>query len=69
MRNQSRIAGKRDAVQKRRRRTDREIFETFPLHFVPTYPGDDELMRSPLFRALRPDLPAIDKTLTEIMRP
>jgi GT2 family glycosyltransferase len=67
MRNQSRIAGKRDEVQKRRRRSDREIFQKFPLHFVPTYPGDEELMRSPLFRALRPDLPAIDKKLTDIM--
>ena len=37
-----------------RKRSDREIFERFPLHFVPTYPGDDALMRSALFRAPAP---------------
>jgi len=68
MRNQTRIATKRDDVQKRRKRTDAEIFAKFPLHFVPTYPGDDELMRSPLFRALRPALPALDRELADIMR-
>ena len=68
MRNQSRIAKKRDEVQKRRKRTDAEIFARFPLHFVPTYPGDDELMRSPLFRALRPALPSVEKELADIMQ-
>jgi len=68
MRNQTRIATKRDDVQKRRKRSDAEIFAKFPLHFVPTYPGDDELMRSPLFRALRPALPALDRELADIMR-
>jgi hypothetical protein len=66
MRNQSRIAKKRDDVQKRRKRSDAEIFEKFPLHFVPTYPGDDELMSSPLFRALRPALRSIDRKLADI---
>ncbi|HEY4641860.1 MAG TPA: glycosyltransferase family 2 protein [Thermoanaerobaculia bacterium] len=69
MRNQSRIAQKRDDVQKRRRRSDAQIFAKFPLHFVPTYPGDDELMRSPLFRALRANLASVDRTLTDIMQP
>jgi len=68
MRNQPRIAKKRDDVQKRRKRSDAEIFAKFPLHFVPTYPGDDELMRSPLFRALRPALPSVDRELADIMR-
>ena len=68
MRNQSRIAKKRDEVQKRRKRSDTEIFAKFPLHFVPTYPGDDELMRSPLFRALRPALPSLERELADIMR-
>jgi GT2 family glycosyltransferase len=68
MRNQTRIAQKRDDVQKRRKRSDAEIFAKFPLHFVPTYPGDDELMRSPLFRALRPALPSLDRELADIMR-
>jgi len=67
MRNQLRIAQKREAVQKRRKRSDAEIFARFPLHFVPTYPGDDELMRSPLFRALRPALESVDRELTDIM--
>jgi GT2 family glycosyltransferase len=68
MRNQSRIAKKRDDVQKRRKRSDAEIFAKFPLHFVATYPGDDELMRSPLFRALRPELPSVDKKLADIIQ-
>src|SRR5207253_4926331 len=51
------IVQKRDVVQRMRRRSDREIFERFPLHVVPTYPGDDALMKSALFRLLRPHLP------------
>lgn len=68
MRNQERIAKKRDDVQRRRKRSDREIFERFPLHFVPTYPGDNTLMQSALFRMLRPDLASVDKKLSEILR-
>jgi hypothetical protein len=67
MRNQARIAKKRDDVQQRRKRSDAEIFAKFPLHFVPTYPGDDELMSSPLFRALRPALPSVERKLNDIM--
>jgi len=69
MRHQERIAKKRHDVQRRRKRSDREIFERFPLHFVPTYPGDESLMQSALFRLLRPGLPSVDKTLREIMKP
>jgi len=61
------IMAKRLQVQSGRKRTDREIFERFPLHFVPTYPGDFDLMGSGLFTALRADLPAVDKTLGDIM--
>jgi hypothetical protein len=64
-----RLAKKRHDVQQRRKRSDREIFERFPLQFVATYPGDEELMSSALFRLLRPALPSEDKTLEEIMRP
>jgi GT2 family glycosyltransferase len=39
-RNREALAGKRRAVQARRRRPDREIFAKFPLRIVPTYPGD-----------------------------
>jgi GT2 family glycosyltransferase len=63
-----RIAAKRSSVQKLRRRTDREIFERFPLQIVPTYPGDEALMHGALFNLLRPSLPAIERTLSDIMR-
>jgi GT2 family glycosyltransferase len=68
VKNEARLAQKRHDVQKLRKRSDREIFERFPLHFVPTYPGDDTLMQSALFRLLRPALPSVDRTLSEIMR-
>ena len=63
-----RIAAKRAVVQKLRRRSDREIFERFPLQIVPTYPGDETLMRGALFNLLRPSLPSIEWTLSDIMR-
>ncbi|HJQ40994.1 MAG TPA: glycosyltransferase family 2 protein [Thermoanaerobaculia bacterium] len=69
LRHQERIAKKRHDVQHRRKRPDREIFERFPLHFVATYPGDETLMQSALFQLLRPELPSVDKTLREIMKP
>jgi hypothetical protein len=68
MRNADRIAEKREAVQRKRKRSDREIFERFPLYVVPTYPGDETLMQSALFRLLRPPLPSTHKTLDEIIR-
>ncbi len=68
LRNQTRIAKKREEVQKKRRRSDAEIFAKFPLNFVPTYPGDDELMRSPLFRMLWPELPSAERSLADIMK-
>ena len=68
MKNAPRVAAKRTAVQGSRTRTDDEIFARFPLHFVPTYPGDEAMLRNPLFALLRPTLPTVDKTLGEIMR-
>jgi len=65
---ESRIAEKRARVQRMRTRSDREIFERFPQHIVPTYPGDDALMSGALFRLLRADVTAVDKTLAEIIR-
>ncbi len=44
-------AAARRRVQARRKRSDREIFERFPLYLVPTYPGDEELFDSPAFAA------------------
>lgn len=60
---------KRRAVQARRRRSDREIFERFPLWVIPTYPGDERLFESPAFRALAGHgLPLRHATLAEIMK-
>lgn len=68
LRNQGHLAEKRSNVQRMRLRSDREIFERFPLLVVPTYPGDAELMASAFFRDLRPQIPTIDRTLGDIMR-
>ena len=58
----------RAAVQKRRKRSDLEIFERFPAYLVPTYPGDQALFASPGFEAWLPkDLPIRRATLAEIM--
>ncbi|MGN6186607.1 MAG: glycosyltransferase family 2 protein [Thermoanaerobaculia bacterium] len=67
VRNEAKLAQKRHDVQKRRKRSDREIFERFPIHIVPTYPGDQALMQSALFRMLMPELPSVEKSLTEIL--
>jgi GT2 family glycosyltransferase len=66
--NEARIVSKRSDVQRKRKRSDAEIFGRFPLHFVETYPGDDELMKSPIFALLRPRLPSADRKLEELMR-
>ncbi|MFZ2492343.1 MAG: glycosyltransferase family 2 protein [Thermoanaerobaculia bacterium] len=68
-RNDARIAEKRRRVQQSRKRSDRDIFTRFPIHFVPTYPGDTALMSSPLFALFRTDLPSTEKQLAEIIRP
>jgi GT2 family glycosyltransferase len=68
LRHLERAAEKRAAAQARRRVGDREIFARFPLHLVPTYPGDAELFSSPGFRAwLPPELPLVERRLDEIM--
>lgn len=66
--NERNIASKRERVQSTRRRPDREIFARFPLHYVPTYPGDDALMSGPLFRLLMPDLPSVERKLDDMIR-
>ncbi len=61
-------AKSRAAVQGRRKRPDREIFERFPLYLVPTYPGDQTLFASPGFQAWLPeDVPIVKASLDEIM--
>ncbi len=60
---------RRRAVQARRKRSDREIFERFPLYVVPTYPGDERLFASEAFRAwLGEDVPVVFAELDEIMK-
>jgi len=67
VRNQERLVAKRDAVQKRRRRSDREIFSRFPLHVIPTYPGDTELMSGALFRLLQSSVASTERKLGDII--
>lgn len=58
----------RTAVQCRRRRSDSEIFERFPLYLVPTYPGDQALFASAGFQAWLPEeLPVVQARLEEVM--
>jgi hypothetical protein len=66
--NGDRLAAKRATVQAMRKRSDEEIFAQFPLHVVPTYPGDETLLRSPLFQMMRSSLPSVDKELGDIIR-
>ena len=65
--NEPRIAEKRADVQRARTRPDAEIFTRFPLHVVPTYPGDETLMASALFRELLPE-GTVRKALSEILK-
>ncbi len=61
-------ASARRAVQRRRARSDRDIFQRFPLALVPTYPGDARLFADPGFAAWLPDdLPLRRTTLAELM--
>jgi GT2 family glycosyltransferase len=69
VRNEARLAEKRAAVQRMRTRGDAEIFAKFPLHIVPTYPGDDALFASALFGLLRPEVPTVERELGDIIRP
>jgi len=68
-RHETHLAEKRARVQAMRKRSDREIFERFPLHIVPTYPGDETLASSALFRLLRSELPTVERKLDEILKP
>jgi GT2 family glycosyltransferase len=63
-----RATEKRAAVQRRRKRSDAEIFRRFPLYVVPTYPGDERLFDSKAFRAMLPaDLPVERRDLADVM--
>ena len=61
-------AERRRMIQVRRRRPDREILERFPLYLVPTYPGDEELFKSPGFESLWPEgLKLVRRRLEDVM--
>ena len=66
--NEKRLVEKRERVQGLRKRSDEETFARFPVHFVPTYPGDDAMLGGPLFRLLRPRLHSADRKLGDIIR-
>lgn len=62
------LAAKRQTEQAERRRSDREIFERFPLAIVPTYPGDERLFASKAFEeALGEGVPTVRHALDEVM--
>jgi len=61
-------AAARAAAEQRRKRTERELCERFPLYLIPTYLGDEALFASPGFESLLPDRPALARaTLAEVM--
>ena len=61
-------ASVRRAVQKRRARSDRDIFQRFPLALVATYPGDARLFADPGFATWLPeDLPLRRAALADLM--
>ena len=63
-----RVAAERTRLQERRVRSDREIFDRFPLYLVPTYPGDEALFASEAFRRFLPaDLALCEAELGEVM--
>ena len=60
------LVKKRRAAQAWRTLTDRQLFARFPLHIVPTYPGDAELFASEWWKVLLPREPKLTpKSLAE----
>jgi len=53
------LGKKRRLVQAGRKSSDAEYFKLFPLHLVPTYPGDDLLFTNPAFLELLPTEPKL----------
>jgi GT2 family glycosyltransferase len=61
-------AAARAKALQRRKRSERELCERFPLYLIPTYLGDEALFASPGFASLLPDRPALARaTLAEVM--
>ena len=64
-----RTTASRRAVQARRKRSDLEYLQRFPLYVVPTYPGDERLFGGQAFEdLLPPEVPVVRATLEEVMR-
>jgi GT2 family glycosyltransferase len=64
------LGKKRRQVQAGRKASDVEYFKMFPLHLVPTYPGDDLLFTTPAFLELLPAEPAVvSRALGTILHP
>lgn len=62
------LHSKRMEVQAKRKEPDSAFLKAFPLHIIPTYPGDDLLFSNPMFNSGLPsDIPFTRKTLHEIM--
>lgn len=61
-------AAARAVVRARRKRSDHELCERFPLYLVPTYLGDQALFASPGFASLLPESPVLARAaLSEVM--
>lgn len=61
-------AAARELARRRRKRSDRELVERFPLYLIPTYLGDEELFASPGFASLLPQSPVLERaSLADVM--
>jgi GT2 family glycosyltransferase len=62
---QGQLVEKRARTQALRRVPDEHLLGLYPLHLVPTYPGDEELFTSDLFRSMLPPSPELVRTRLE----
>jgi GT2 family glycosyltransferase len=62
---QAQLVEKRARTQALRRVPDEHLLRLYPLHLVPTYPGDEALFASALFQAMLPAWPGLVATRLE----
>jgi hypothetical protein len=62
---QAQLVEKRARTQGLRRVPDEQVLSRYPLHLVPTYPGDEALFASALFQAMLPAWPGLVATRLE----
>jgi GT2 family glycosyltransferase len=62
---QGQLVEKRAWTQALRRVPDEHLLGRYPLHLLPTYPGDEELFASDLFRSMLPPWPELVRTRLE----